>query len=402
VWAWLPGQTEPVPVGVCVRAGSVIRFAYGNRYLERGDRISLNTAELPLVGGWQDPLPGLTIAGCLSDAGPDSWGRTVIVNRVVGRDADLAALDDLTYLLEAGSDRIGALDFQVSRDEYEHRGDEEATLDTLMRAADLVQAGEPLPKDLERALRAGSSVGGARPKALLYDGDRRLIAKFSAARDVHPVVRMEFVGMRLAALCGLDVARVSLAKSDGRDVLLVERFDRLGDERRQLISALTLLKLPDTAPQYASYGKLAELMKTGFTDPARSRRELFGRMVFNILCGNTDDHARNHAAFWDGEMLTLTPAYDICPIPRGGGEAMQAMRLGSEDDPDRHSQVIRCVRRSGLYGLDEREARQIVERQLTAIGDHFDAVCDEAELEAVPHAALRAVMPNPYALYDFA
>jgi serine/threonine-protein kinase HipA len=382
-----------------------VRFAYGDRYRERVDAIALFDAELPLDRrGFADPPDGLEIAGCLNDAGPDSWGQRVILNRIAGRDADFGDLTTLTYLAEAGSDRIGALDFQPSPREYTPRGSDEATLGDLLEVTERIEAGAPVPPRLEQALRAGSSVGGARPKALLTDGDRQLIAKFSSLTDTWPIVRAEFVAMRIAAACGLDMAGVELIRADGRDVLLVERFDRVRGTRtrRAMLSALTLLGLPETSPRLAAYGDLSELMRRRFTSPVRSRRELFSRMVFNVLCGNTDDHARNHAAFWDGRELTLTPAYDVCPYLRTGGEATQAMLLGTGDDPYRLSNLGGCVDRADLFGLTRDEAREIVASQVETIDATWDEVCDEAQLATMQRAALRRVFPHKYALYDLA
>lgn len=405
VWIWLPGAEEPVPAGVAVQQGRFVRFAYGERYRHRDDAIALFDAELPLTrSGFVDPHEGLEIAGCLNDAGPDSWGQRVILNRLAGRDAEFGDLNKLSYLAEAGSDRIGALDFQPSPRVYVRRGSEQASIADMLEVAERVESGTPIPAELEQALRAGSSVGGARPKALLTDGDRHLIAKFSSLTDTWPIVRAEFVAMRIAALCGLDVAPVELMEVGGRDILLVERFDRVpGTRRRRIVlSALTLLGLPETAPQAAAYGDLSELIRRRFGGPVQTRRELFSRMVFNVLCGNTDDHARNHAAFWDGRELTLTPAYDVCPYPRVGGEATQAMLLGTGDDSYRFSNIGGCLDRAALFGLSRDDALEIVEQQREAIEANWDDVCDEAALTATQRAVIRRVFPHQYALYDLA
>jgi serine/threonine-protein kinase HipA len=122
VWIWLPGATEPVVAGRVAREPGSGRaedryvFAYGNSYLSRTDRLPIFT-DLPLESGTQDPPRGLQIAGSLLDATPDSWGRRVVNERVLGRrerSSDPADLDLVTYMLESGSDRIGALDFQAS------------------------------------------------------------------------------------------------------------------------------------------------------------------------------------------------------------------------------------------------------------------------------------------------
>lgn len=406
VWIWLPGADEPVVAGRVDQRVGRTTYGYGRSYLERDDAIAVYSPELPLRPGEIEPPDGFPIANCLLDAGPDSWGRRVIMNRLLGPAgaADAPELTHLTYLLNAGSDRIGALDFQRSPTEYVPRSGEPASLEELARASALVQAGDPVPDELEVALTAGSSVGGARPKALLRDGDRRLIAKFSLLTDTYPIVRGEFLAMRMAELCGLQVAPVELTSASGRDVLLVERFDRVrgSGQRRLLVSALTMLGIPEIAPREASYGKLAQLIRERFTEPRETLRELFARITFNILSGNTDDHARNHAAFWDGSMLSLTPAYDICPYVRGGGEATQAMLIGGPGDTFRFSQVAGCVERAGVYGLDRDEARDIVRLQIKTIDEHWDQVSDEARLPRVDRHMFRRVFPHEHALQGFA
>jgi serine/threonine-protein kinase HipA len=137
----------------------------------------------------------------------------VINLRLAGNpDADLS---ELTYLASSGSDRIGALDFQDSPTEYVERGDG-ATLEQLLRAAELVEAGQHLPPELEAAAGHGTSIGGARPKALLSDAERHLIAKFSSTTDTRPVVKAEAAAMLLAARAGVDVAPVNVRSSTVR------------------------------------------------------------------------------------------------------------------------------------------------------------------------------------------
>jgi len=129
-------------------------------------------------------------------------------------------------MLHSGSNRIGALDFQASAERYVAREQENATLEELLEAAEQVERGEPVPPALEKALFHGSSIGGARPKAFIQDSDTRFIFKFSATNDTYAVVKAEYVAMRLAAQAGLQIAPVRLAKANGKDVLLVQRFDR--------------------------------------------------------------------------------------------------------------------------------------------------------------------------------
>jgi serine/threonine-protein kinase HipA len=406
VWVWLPGAVEPVVAGRLQREGDIFSFVYGASYLARSDAISLYTPELPLRQGRIVPLPELTAPGCIVDGRPDSWGQRVIMNRLMGvaaRDADPAELGLLTYLLESASDRIGALDFQGSSEVYAPRESERASLDQLLEAAELLDSGQRLPEPLERALLGGSSVGGARPKALIEDDKRQLIAKFPSVTDLWPVVQYEFVAMTLAARAGLDVAPVDLRSVLGRPVLLIDRFDRAPGEatRRSVVSALTILELDELAARWASYFDLAQALRETGDQPELMLRELFSRITFNILVGNTDDHARNQAAFWDGQNLRLTPAYDISPMLRTGGEASQAMIIGDESDRFRLSEVAGCVQRAHLYQLTEAEAREIVDRQRDVIDHQFDEVCDLAALAEEPRTQLRQVMPHRFAIEGY-
>jgi serine/threonine-protein kinase HipA len=408
VWIWLPGDTGPVVAGRLGRlTDGRLQFNYGRRYLARADAISIYEPELPLQPGEFQTRANVELPGCIRDASPDAWGRRVIINRAMGlsgREAEAVDLDELTYLMASGSDRIGALDFQASATDYIAREGQKATLDELLQSAERVERGIPLSPDLDLALQHGTSLGGARPKALIDDGDRKLIAKFSASGDLYNVVKAEFVAMRLAREVGLNTATVTLTTALGKDVLLIERFDRSkvegGWTRRAMVSALTILELDETEARYASYEDLATAIRHRFTDPRRTLGELFGRIVFNILSGNTDDHARNHAAFWDGRTLSLTPAYDICPQGRSGGEATQAMLITANK---RLSQLTVCLEAAPQFLLTSDRARAIIDAQLATIRARWSAVCDEAALTEVDRRFLwRRQFLNPYAIEGWA
>ncbi|MGM8228757.1 type II toxin-antitoxin system HipA family toxin [Cellvibrio sp. ARAG 10.3] len=404
VWIWLPAKTEPVVAGLLSASANQLVFNYGRSYLQRSDAIPIYTPELPLQQGVIPLLPSLDMPSCIRDASPDAWGRRVLINRKLGLKGNSATgveLDELTYLLESGSDRIGALDFQRSPTEYIPRQAQSASLEALMQSAERVEKGIPLQPELDQALQHGTSLGGARPKVLIEDGERKFIAKFSATNDLYNIVKAEFIAMRLAAEVGLDVAPVKLTTALGKDVLLIERFDRIkvkaGWQRKAMVSALTLFELNEMMAAYASYETLAEIIRHRFTEPMQTLEELFGRMVFNILCGNTDDHARNHAAFWDGKALTLTSAYDICPQSRSGNEASQAMLIHGNH---RMSQLITCLDAAPNFLLTIDKAKAIITRQIHIIKQRFQTVCDEASLPEVDRRLLwRRQFLNPFAFY---
>jgi serine/threonine-protein kinase HipA len=278
----------------------------------------------------------------------------------------------------------------------------QASLDDLLRAAEQVEKGVPLSPELDKALQHGTSLGGARPKALLTSDDKKFIAKFSMSTDIYNVVKSEYVAMRLASLAGLNVSPVRMEMALGKDVLLVERFDRErlkgGWGRKAFVSALTMFELDEMMARHASYELLAEIIRLRFQNPREDLRELFGRLTFNILCGNTDDHARNHAAFWDGKNLHLTPAYDVCPQSRSGEEAGQGMRIVGNNN---RSQLALCLQAAPQFLLSDQEARAIILQQVNAIRAHWEGICDEAKLSAADRALLYGrQFLNPFAFYD--
>jgi serine/threonine-protein kinase HipA len=390
VWVWLPGATEPVVAGVLTRSGIAHTFTYGRSYRDRPEAIALYLPELPLQPGTISPPGLLPMASCLRDAGPDAWGQRVILARHLGRldpSSDTGALAPLTYLLESGSDRIGGLDFQSSAQRYVPRGEDHATLEQMQTAADRLQAGEVLASDLADALLHGTSVGGARPKVTLTDGGRHLIAKLSTQTDTYPVVKLEAVAMDLASRVGLNVAATDLTRAHDRDVLLVQRFDRTGvpGERRLMVSALTVLGLDEFLDaRAASYALLADQIRARFTDVDATLHELFGRIVFNICVSNSDDHARNHAAFWDGQALTLTPAYDISPGLRSGDTARQAMAIGR--DGNRNARLRVCLDNAEVYHLTRAAARDVIDRIVGGIEAHWKDAADRAQLTEADRA----------------
>ncbi|MEH6587686.1 MAG: HipA domain-containing protein [Halioglobus sp.] len=411
VWIWLPGQREPVVAGRLSQEKDQLLFNYGQSYLRREDAISIYEPELPLKAGRIELLPRMDMPSCIRDGSPDAWGRRVIINHVTGETGDRinqTELGELAYLLLSGSDRIGALDFQGSSQSYQSRDPRAATLDELQSASERVDQGIPLSPELDQAINHGSSIGGARPKANITSKGRKFIAKFSGSTDTYSVVKAEYIAMSLARNVGINVAEVELTQALGKDVLLIERFDRHPTHtgprdapawcRKSMVSGLTILGIQEMEARYAGYEKLAEHIRYQFTQPRDTLHELYKRMVFNVLVGNTDDHARNHAAFWDGKELTLTPAYDICPQGRTGEEASQAMNISGEK---KLSQLGNCLAARAAFQLSEEQAVDIIEHQVRTIAEKYPVVCAAARLSEVDQRLFwRRQFLNPFCFYD--
>lgn len=381
VWAWLPKATSPIPVGALEPRGDDLWFRYGNRYLERPDAISLYTPTMPLGGDPIGPVEDLRMPGPVRDAAPDAWGRRVILNDVAGprgSGADTAELSEATYLMRSGSNRFGAVDFQASPAQYEPRNSD-ATLDQLLRAAELIESGEPVPPALHAAVLSGTAMGGARPKATITTGRTDYLAKFTTSTDTFPAVGAEAASIHLARLAGIDVPSFRMERALGRDVLLIERFDRTpGGGRRLAVSGLTVLGLGEMTARYGTYPELLDQLRIHGDGRPGLGQTLFERIAFNIAISNTDDHLRNHAAFWDGHQLTLTPAFDLSPCLRSGDTAAQAIAYGR--DGQRESSFAVLVDQAATYDLSRRQALGIVDHIRSTIEDHWAEAAEVARL----------------------
>ena len=384
VWIWLPHATEPVVCGRLHQEGNQIRFLYGKSYRARDDAIALaprlGLDDGPFLARREGQLPGP-----LADAAPDAWGRRVIEYRV-----SRAGFGELDYLQMSAGERIGALHFQDQARVFRKLDVATASLSELRRAADALERRLPLSPGIAEALQHGTSIGGARPKATLRDGDRALIAKFASSSDTWSIVRAEWATLALAKRCGIAVPNAWLEIVDGRDVLLLERFDRAvsaaGQTRRHMLSALSLLDLDDTEARLASYLDLAELLRQRARDGAGDAAQLYRRMIFNILVGNTDDHAKNHACFWDGRWLTLTPAYDLVPAMRVGEESAQAMEVGEQL---RASTLANALSAAGRFGLNPPAALMIVDEVESTVRTHWQRTFAECGVPEQDIANLR-------------
>ena len=403
VWTWLPDANTPVPAGLLVDDGARLVFRYAKSYRSRANAISLGP-DLPIQDEELEPHDGLDVAASLRDASPDAWGRQVIDFRRSGALAatsDIGMAPELVYMLQSDSNRFGAIDFQLSSDHYESRG-QSATLEELLEAVDRMSEGKPVPEAIERALGHGTTMGGARPKATIADDSGEYIAKFSRQSDTYDIVGAEAAAMNLALKAGIDAASTKVVWVGNKKVLLVRRFDRPGGgRRRHVVSALMLSGLSEMNARYGTYPALvSRLLKDG-SSPQRYGSEIFRRIAFNIAVSNNDDHLRNHAAFWDGVHLDLTPAYDICPQPRSGETSTQALGL-TEDFRERESTFLKLLEARRFYGLDSRAARDIIDEVITVVNEGWSAAADEAEINPVEQQRMRRTqILNPGSMHGY-
>ncbi len=341
---WVPcGQLTLTEEGAQLQASA---FAYGLNYLKRSnalevDPLSLGLAERDGIRGKQlFPINQLLHFGGIRDAAPDAWGRRVIEARL-GVPAN--SLPESQYLLHAGSERVGALDIRASiQDGPSGAAGSTHELQYLMDAVERIEAGHPVPAQLEHIFLAGSALGGARPKASVRDAAGVLwLAKFPSRSDSFDIPAVECATLQLAREAGLHVPPVATHALGDRHIMAIRRFDRYwlpqgtsptgaldpwqapaaGTTERRLgfVSGLTLVGCDETESRTKSYGDLAAAVRR-HCHPSVIRadnEELFKRMVFNIFVTNDDDHLRNHGFLWDPTLpgWRLSPLYDVLPRP---------------------------------------------------------------------------------------
>lgn len=294
-------------------------FVYGRSYLSHPDAVELDSRELTLGPGVRETVRLEGFFGAIRDAMPDAWGR-----RLIERQRGRSRLAEFDYLLEGDVDRAGALGFGELRSIGSGAGVPGVpALRELMEAVGRVLRGEAPSREapVQDLLSPGTSLGGARPKVTVQEGDALWLAKFGRPDDRWDEPRVEHGLLRLAARCGLRAAESRVEAVGGRSVLLVRRFDRAATDagylRARFVSALTLLRAEESATgrERWSYLLLADEVRRTSEAPRRDLEELFRRMCFNAAVSNTDDHPRNHAMIAFGRGWRLSPAYDLTPGP---------------------------------------------------------------------------------------
>ncbi len=383
LYLWYLGDpAAPRHVGALklVAAGKGVSLHYGPEWLASGFALS---EDLPLVDNEFLPPGRLTgdaprAVGAVDDARPDRWGEKVI--RFVDKPKRLSLME---YLYYAGDDRFGALGVSTSPSTYAPRAAgplprlEDAQ--RLSEVAAKVEAAEPITA-LEAGMIAGggSPLGGAKPKALIDIGGEAWVVKFFN-NEPFDAPLVEHATMTLAARAGITVAQTQVIHLAGANALAIRRFDRQPGRRIHAISAATAIRAATAsgAEPEMSYPELARILRRlGITQGdinQRDARELFCRMVFNILLDNTDDHEKNHALLvvnpFDNGRLTLAPAYDV--LPTGSGQGYQEFICGADG---RDSTLDNAMSQYDAFGLLPAQAAAEVAAVIDAVNtwrEHF-------------------------------
>jgi serine/threonine-protein kinase HipA len=381
VYLQLPGSLEIVTAGFFEqqeRAGVVVGvFVYNPTYLERADAVPLDPFELPLREGRFETVKLSGIFGSLRDASPDAWGR-----RIIERHLNRTDLSEVEYLLHSPEDRAGALSFGRGKSPPPpaSRFNKLLELSKLLQFAQAVERDDKiaLPPQVEDLIQPGTSLGGARPKNVVETDDGLWIAKFPEQADRWNNVRVEASMLALARECNLRACDCRVVSVGEADVLLVRRFDRVkidgGYLRHRFVSALTVLGSGETTSDRSrwSYLLLADELRRRSHRSAADLRELFGRMSFNALISNTDDHPRNHGLIAPGRDFELAPAYDLTPNPLISLEKRDLALIAGRYNryANRENLLSECAR----FRLSREDANALIDRMMEIVQTRWHPV----------------------------
>lgn len=347
--------------------GAAVSFQYDRGWLARADVFSIDPTGLPRQS---EPQHAGSLFGAIQDCGPDRWGRVLIERAMRKHVLATRPYRDLDYVLALDDfSRIGALRFrEPAGGNFLQQGD--GRLPPVMRLATLVAAADAIHHETETAadlrflLGVGSPLGGARPKSavLLTDGSLG-IAKFPKPDDTRDIAAGEVLALTLARTAGITTAGHQLVDAGGRNVAVITRFDRAGPQRIPFISAATLLGLTPGAA--GAYTQLAEGIRQHGHDHAGDLRELWRRMIFSLLCGNFDDHMRNHGFLMRSPgQWALSPAYDLNPVPAIDRAGLPQTAIAEDQAAPSIEGALAAAPR---FGLSLPAARQVVREVETAV-----------------------------------
>lgn len=374
VWTWLPGACMPTLVAQLDLSSGQGRLIYEPAYLDAPNTRALDPMQLRLsrkVSGMAILKDG-GLPGVVNDAMPAGYGADRLHAR---HHRDLTPLE----LLELGPpDGVGAI--EVCHDIERKLAWRPHTLAELVDHMQELEETAPASRAIRRLLDdANTSAGGERPKVTLLHDGRLWLAKLQDRGDAPHLPAREYFVMHMAAELGLQVPELRFEQHAGREVFLIERFDRCGDplqpQRHLFASAYTVLgldakSLPGDVRR--SYLVLADQMRRWITDPEHCRHdlhELWRRMAYNALVGNRDDHPRNHGLLHDGSGWRLSKAFDITPLPTFAGVLAMSVAVDGSQECSLYKLLSACSH----MGLDLRDAAAWLTRASVHVAQHWES-----------------------------
>ncbi len=345
-------------------------FEYTDSWLSHREAFAIDPANLQLSARHYWPSEQTALPGAIRDCVPDRWGRQLI-RRAFQRMGHRRSLSELDYLLAINDyTRVGALRFvrdgesAFCRDVGQRNVLPLASLPALLNAAMAIQTNTESTEDLRILLDEGSPLGGARPKSTVINGEGSLaIAKFPNPNDDYSIPHGEILALMLADKARINAAKGNLQMVGSLPVALIQRFDRVREERIPFLSAMSLLGLQDG--EIATYTDIAQCIRMYSLSPIDDLHELWRRIVFSVMIGNLDDHLRNHGFLYAGnDQWRLSPAYDLNPTPRYK-KARELTTWISEEGPDADLEL--AYRAAPYFALKPDTAKSILAEVALAV-----------------------------------
>lgn len=354
-------------------------FLYTEEYRNHAHAFALDPVQLPLTEKEINLQCTGGTPGILDDYLPDDWGRKVLAQLAFYRDKRVinqhSAIDTLAQL---GDSRIGALQWVISGETPNHKlGCDVKNLAAAETAAQSVDTPEFYSENIDEMsllylANAGTGIGGARPKALLYENNKAYLAKFNRiTSDTYNNAKVELACLQMADAAGLDVLDGYVHEGvNGRDVLMLERFDivttdELPTSRRHLITINALLKNAETQRDRGNvflYNHIAEIVQRFSIDIEKDLTQLLRIMLFNRAINNTDDHERNFSLICEGDGYRMAPGYDMVPSLTTGAYPVAGYQYSPW--PPTPSEAKQCGK---IFGLSKPVVQRVADKVISAV-----------------------------------
>lgn len=362
----------------------VYSFEFDKKWLSTHESFLLD----PDLGFWEGRQylnSNKPFFGFLSDSCPDRWGRILMDTKEIEvssrHNRSPKKLSEIDYLMRVDDKtRMGAI--RISRKPYgrflsDNPISSFKNIRELESAAMSFETSEDhfMTNSLNKLLSPGSSLGGARPKASVYDEKNNLwIAKFPSKHDSTNREAWEMVCHDLALDCGIDMPEAKLEKySKYGSTYLSKRFDRFGHKRIHFSSAMNLLGKTD-GDDDGGYLDLAGIITSSGCQPKKDLLQLYKRLVFNMLINNTDDHLQNHGFLLQKNGWSLSPAYDVNPTPFGN----QLSLFISPNNKliEKQSAISICQ----YFGIENEQALKIFDQSVNIIKANWEKYAKKYQL----------------------
>ncbi len=399
LWMWPIGETTPVLAGTFAYADGRGAFLYDDAYLSHKDRLPLDPVALPLKRGWIQELNQDGIFGIIQDSGPDSWGKLLIKHATGETPSDIDAI------LQCVGDGAGCIALGDVEAKARYQAPDAGLILKVAEyfrqvESDVFAEDIDLPEELQQVVKPGTSLGGAKPKITVQDGDALWIAKFPERGDSPYIACYESAMLNLAKECGISACESKVMPIDERRyAILVKRFDRAqhaggGWMRHGFASAHTAMQLKkdyhnDRRRSYPNFAfQIGRWCSYAGYDAADQKQQLWRRIVFNALIGNGDDHPRNHALLCKNGIWQLSPAFDLVPARITRDAFSLSMPLEQKKNGGMSALVTAgaLLQNTAVYALSREEAIAILEEMIAVVeGGWQEAMLAAGAPESVIH-----------------